>query len=75
MVPDRVIPGPAPPSLLRLAAAAAIAFALAFTTAAALAGAIMGLLAAKAGLAAAVGALAILVLGDVRHGDLLGLGW
>jgi hypothetical protein len=68
MVPDRVNPGPASPqkqfSLFRLAAAAA----------AALAGAIMRLLAAKTGLAAAITALAILVLGDVRHGDLLGLG-
>ena len=45
-----------------------------FAAAALGAAAIMLLLAAKAGLTAAIGALAILVLGDVRHGDLLGLG-
>jgi hypothetical protein len=80
MSPDGAGPGKSRPGqkqfrLFRLAAAAAIALAFTFTAAAALAGAIMGLLTAEAGLAAAIGALAGLVLGDVRHGDLLGLGW
>ena len=66
-------PGPASFSLLRLAAAAAIALAFRFAAASFLAAAIVLLFAAEAGLTAAIGALA--VFGDVRHGDLLGLGW
>jgi hypothetical protein len=74
-LPDRVDSGPASSSLLRLAAATAGVLAFTLAAAAILAGAIMRLLAAEAGLAAAITALAILALGDVRHGDLLGLGW
>jgi len=74
MPPDREIPA-RQSRLFRLAAAGAAALAIAFAAAALGAAAIMLLLAAKAGLAAAIGALAILTLGDVRHDDLLGLGW
>jgi hypothetical protein len=74
MRPDRAKSRSGTATLLRLAAAAAIALAFAFAAAAALAGTVMGLLGAEARLAAALAALAILVLGDVRHDDLLGLG-